>query len=479
MKKALAILLAILLLVPMTVSLVAHADVQQTVYNINNTSFGGDKSDYVTYVVQSDFLRFDVDGAAAATGGSAVAGLYGTVVINVAEAGEYDVKLNLRAHESCGKFELYINGSETKQCDVDMRHKVIGIGANTFFDLEVGKVNLVKGENTFKFVSTGDGGSNTAENNRYKANIRRITIERETPYASFSKGSIASADASANITQEIETGYKFFDENGADKTAEKTYSSSSTAGYGTNMSVFYECMAGSYFEYTVNVDTAGTYAFSINSRTHMTGFGEFTLSVDGETMGSYVNKAASNTSTMWAEYSLGTKALTQGEHTVRFTATGEGAMAYGKENNNCFGADLFTLKQVVTDYTIDSDDFSAFVSSRKGATEGTHDARFIVAADLEGLDQYQALYLTVEFTDASGNVVKTFAFNVATELEIFQSATAAGNKYTAADGSVLFGCVIVDIPDTAWSGVTLSLGTTADAETVFVKGSIAASELIG
>ena len=42
MKKALAILLAILLLVPMTVSLVAHADVQQTVYNINNTSFGGD-----------------------------------------------------------------------------------------------------------------------------------------------------------------------------------------------------------------------------------------------------------------------------------------------------------------------------------------------------------------------------------------------------------------------------------------------------
>ena len=75
--------------------------------------------------------------------------------------------------------------------------------------------------------------------------------------------------------------------------------------------------------------------------------------------------------------------------------------------------------------------------------------------------------------------IKTFAFNVATELEIFQSATAAGNKYTAADGSVLFGCVIVDIPDTAWSGVTLSLGTTADAETVFVKGSIAASELIG
>ncbi|MBR2986449.1 MAG: carbohydrate-binding protein [Clostridia bacterium] len=474
MKKALSLLLAVLLFAAV-LPIGVFAATESTTYNINSTSFGGDASEHVTYVVQSDFLRLDVNGATAQEAGLPVKGLYGTVVISVAEAGEYDVTLNLRAHESCGNFELYINGSETKQCNVDMRHSVIGKPANSFFDLEIGKVTLVKGENTFKFVSTGEGGTKTTEDNRYKANIRRITIERETTYESFSAGTITETAVGSAITQEIESGYTFVNELG--ETAEKTFSSSSTAGYGKNMAVFYDVMAGSYFEYTVNVETAGTYHFSINSRTHMTGFGEFTLSVDGETMGSYMNKASSNSSTMWAEYSLGTIALTQGEHKVRFTATGEGPMAYSKENNNCFGADLFTMSPVVTDYTIASEDFSAFVSSRK-ASDDKHDLRFIVAADFVGLDNYDALYMTVSFLDADGNTVKSIVKNVATELSFYASATAAGNRYTAAEGSVLFGMVITNVPDSAWASATVSLSTAPDTAPA-IKGTVSATAAIG
>ena len=464
-------ILALLLMLPLAV-LPAFADVQETVYHINSTAYGGDKSENVSYVVQSDFLRFDVDGST-----TAAKGAYGTVVINVAEAGEYDITLNLRAHESCGNFELYINGAEDKHCNVDMRHSVIGKPANTFFDLAIGKVTLVKGDNTFTFVSTGEGGTNTAENNRYKANIRRITIAKEVSYSLFSAGTITPKEVSGAITQQIENGYTFVSEKG--ESVEKTFSSSSTAGYGSNMAVFYDCIADSYLEYIVNVEAAGTYSFSINARTHMTGFGEFTLVVDGETLGSFNNKAASNSSTMWAQYALGSKALTAGEHTVRFVATGTGAMAYGKENNNCFGADLFTLTPIVTDYTIASEDFSAFVSSRKSVEAGKNDLRFIVAAQYDMLDQYEALYMTVTFVDASGNTVKSITKNVAKELAVYASASAAGNRYTAADGSVLFGMVITNVPDDAWASALVTLGTSADAASVAVRGSIAATDVIG
>ncbi len=476
MKKFLAVILAILILVSMTALFSVHADLEKTTYRINNTSFGKDHSDYVSYIVQSDFLRLDVDGAAAKENGTSVAGLYGTVVINVAEAGEYDVTLNLRAHESCGKFELFINNSETKQCDVDMRHSVIGKPANTFFDLEIGKVALIKGENTFKFVSTGEGGTNTAENNRYKANIKTITIARESNYTTFSEGTISATEATAKITQDVEKNYTF---NGTIKAADNTESQTPTftktgvGGYGEVWTVE-NVQKGSVFSYQINVETAGTYEISIMSRLHDKGFGEFRLVVDGTEYGSYLNKYTSGA--YHAQYTLGTVELTAGEHTVSFKAIGTGAR--GREDNNVWGADYFTLKHITTDYTIGSNDFSAFISARS-TVANSHDLRLIVAADFETLLSYQDLYMIVTFLDQDGNASKTLVKNVETELEYYAAATAAGNKYTAADGSILFGCVITDIPDTAWDGISVSIGTSADAESIFVKGLLSVSEIIG
>ena len=109
-----------------------------------------------------------------------------------------------------------------------------------------------------------------------------------------------------------------------------------------------------------------------------------------------------------------------------------------------------------TNYTIGSYDLSAFVSARLTDVAGYNDLRFIIAADLKGLDGYQSLELSIVFKKGDSEVF-TVTRDLATELYAYESAIAAGNTYTAAEGSVLFGMVITDVPTGAWDTVTVSL----------------------
>ena len=108
-------------------------------------------------------------------------------------------------------------------------------------------------------------------------------------------------------------------------------------------------------------------------------------------------------------------------------------------------------------YTIASDGFSAFISTRRNATNAAHnDIRVILATDIEGLDAYMGLNLTLTFKKDSA-VVKTATWDVVKDLKFYASASAAGNTYTAADGCALFGIVITGVPNADWDEVTATV----------------------
>ena len=108
-------------------------------------------------------------------------------------------------------------------------------------------------------------------------------------------------------------------------------------------------------------------------------------------------------------------------------------------------------------YTIASNDFSAFISSRESAVGGKSDLRVILASNLGLLERNANATVTVTFLDANGGVIKSFTRKIVDELRVYSSATAAGETYTAADGSVLFGLVITGVPNSIWSSVSVSV----------------------
>ncbi|MBQ4121248.1 MAG: hypothetical protein IJD35_04455 [Clostridia bacterium] len=122
-------------------------------------------------------------------------------------------------------------------------------------------------------------------------------------------------------------------------------------------------------------------------------------------------------------------------------------------------------------YTIDSDDFSAFVSARAGA-EGTTDYRFIIAADIKKFAEYDNVDMILTFTKG-GEVVASATKDILTELDIYRSATAAGNTYVAADGCLLFGLVVTGVPADAWDTVTVTLANGLP----LVSGELAATDV--
>lgn len=466
MKKIVSLLLIAVMIMSLA-SFASSADVISTTYYHDDITTG-ECSEHASWTTQSDFWRLDADGKAAAEAGYPLDALYGTVSITVEEAGEYSLSVNLRSHESTGNYRLYVNGSEEPlSVYLDGRCELNGVSPNTFFDVDCGKVNLVSGVNTLKFVCTGEGGENADESNRYKINLRSITISAEKSYSMFSDGRI-NAEQTATIKQETETGYVFTDENGI--VTEKESYTASASGYGGTFNIFETCMKGSYFSYTVSVPNDGLYSCSIMSRLHDKGFGEFMMSIDSVEVGSYENKWTSGS--YYNEYALGSIELTAGEHVVTFTAIGSGARDV--VDSNCWGPDYFTISQVSTNFTIESDDFSAFISSRDaGAAE--HDLRFIIAASLEKLESYDELYVTLIFKDSNKETVKSITKNAAEELEFYASATAAGNRYTAGNNCALFGMVITDVPDAEWATAELLLSTSESVADTVVKGSISAS----
>ena len=110
-------------------------------------------------------------------------------------------------------------------------------------------------------------------------------------------------------------------------------------------------------------------------------------------------------------------------------------------------------------YTIGSEGYTAFISSKLSSEAGKNDLRIILAASLDTLNAADKADLEIRFIDASGNSVKSTTRSVAKDLDVYASATAAGATYTAAEGSVLFGIVINAVPNDAWDRVEVSITT--------------------
>ena len=133
-------------------------------------------------------------------------------------------------------------------------------------------------------------------------------------------------------------------------------------------------------------------------------------------------------------------------------------------------------------YTVDSESYSAFVSSRESG-ESEHDLRVVIAADLATLNAYAAknsdMFFTVSFYDAAGNFLRKTTLCLIDDVKVYYSVMGAGNTYIAAEGCALFGCVITDVPDEAWASMTVSLSRSRLEDTAIVSGIVTAGQLIG
>ena len=124
-------------------------------------------------------------------------------------------------------------------------------------------------------------------------------------------------------------------------------------------------------------------------------------------------------------------------------------------------------------YTIDTDRFSAFISAREGIEAGKTDYRFIVAADVDAFDALKNPELVLTFVK-NGETVKTLTKNVVADLEVYASATAAGITYVTAEGALLTGVVVTDVPAEAWDTVTVTL---VDDENDVAEGKVVAADV--
>lgn len=128
-------------------------------------------------------------------------------------------------------------------------------------------------------------------------------------------------------------------------------------------------------------------------------------------------------------------------------------------------------------YTIGSDSFSAFISTRANKELSKTDLRIILAADRAALEEHDTLTMTITFKDENGAAVKTFVRSVGSkDFPVYLSASAAGIRYTATPECYLFGVVITDIPNIAWRTVTASLSE--ENEAPFVQGSVGITSAI-
>ena len=105
---------------------------------------------------------------------------------------------------------------------------------------------------------------------------------------------------------------------------------------------------------------------------------------------------------------------------------------------------------------LSSDGFSAALSSRESVKGGknTSDLRIVIVANYELLNANRDATLTV----ALGG--KSFTYSIVQELEVFQTVKAAGIDFVAEEGSVLTGLILTEVPDWAWSDITVTLSAT-------------------
>lgn len=120
-------------------------------------------------------------------------------------------------------------------------------------------------------------------------------------------------------------------------------------------------------------------------------------------------------------------------------------------------------------------DFSAYISSR--IDTNSHDIRFVLAADKDALTACESLMVNVEFDTASGKKSGSYTLDAEgrEDFKLYYRVTGGGKTYEAIPNQALFGIMITDIPQNAWSRVTL---TVTDGATVLFEGTCEYTQLI-
>lgn len=112
-------------------------------------------------------------------------------------------------------------------------------------------------------------------------------------------------------------------------------------------------------------------------------------------------------------------------------------------------------------------DYLAYLSKRDNG--GNHDIRFVLSADKEALRACNSLTVTVVFDTADGQKSTSYTLNSEGKADfvLCHCISGGGKIYEAIPDHVLFGLVVTDIPDNAWTDVTL---TVSDGNTNLYKG---------
>ena len=113
-------------------------------------------------------------------------------------------------------------------------------------------------------------------------------------------------------------------------------------------------------------------------------------------------------------------------------------------------------------------DYSAYISVRKNVQ--SHDIRFVIAADLDALMLRSSLTVSIAFETEDGIRQGSYTLDAEgrEDFLLYYRVTGAGKTYEAVPEQSLFGFVVTEIPDDAWTRVTL---TVSDGETVLFTGS--------
>ncbi len=123
--------------------------------------------------------------------------------------------------------------------------------------------------------------------------------------------------------------------------------------------------------------------------------------------------------------------------------------------------------------TLICDETIAGYIQTRPASEGHHDMRVILVGDLEKLSAYSALDVTVTFTTADGTkILKQTLGGNKSDYGLYKVVSADGAYYIAEDGNAMFGNIIAEIPNGAYTAVTV---TVTGGETVVYTASAPAA----
>lgn len=124
------------------------------------------------------------------------------------------------------------------------------------------------------------------------------------------------------------------------------------------------------------------------------------------------------------------------------------------------------------------DPISAYLQTRAvkdnegNLVDGYSDLRIVLVGDFEALKAAVPLTVTVSF-ELDGVEVWSFSKQLGganNAYTLYDSITADGETYTAADGAVIFGNIVTDIPDGAYSDITLTVADSADDTNILYYG---------